>query len=371
MRVLVVPQEFKGSLSADEAAGAIAEGIGLARPDWQLDILPLSDGGPGFIDAMRRAVRAETRVLAVHDALGRPLPGRYLILSDGRLAIVEAAEANGLSHIEPADRAPLAADSAGVGELIKGAAAARPEGLIIGVGGSATTDGGTGMARALGARFLDVRGRALPPGGGPLVQLAHIEWSRPAAFANLDTVVATDVTNPLVGRNGAAAVYAPQKGATPKQVELLEAGLRRYAEVVHRDLGVDIAELPGAGAAGGLAAGLVAFLGARIASGFDVVAAATRLVARVAAADQVVTGEGSFDSQSLQGKTTGRVIELARTAGKPVSVFAGRTDAPAPHVRTLTEIEPDPDACMSRAAQVLAELGSRWAASTSYDPTEP
>jgi glycerate kinase len=371
VRVLVAPQEFKGSLSAGEAADAIATGIRRARPEWQLDVLPLSDGGPGFIDALRRAVRADTCSLVVHDALGRPLLGRYVILREGRVAVVEAAQANGLIHVDPTDRDPLRADSGGVGELIADAAAAKPNGLIVGVGGSATTDGGAGMARVLGARFLDAGGRELPPGGGPLVRLARIDWSRPAVIEGLEPVVATDVTNPLIGSNGAAAVYAPQKGATPEQVELLETGLRRYAEVVRRDLGVDVAELPGAGAAGGLAAGLVAFLGARIASGFDVVAEATRLVARLAAADLVVTGEGSFDNQSLQGKTTGRVIELARAAGKPAIILAGRADGPAPNVHTLMDLEPDPTACMAHASQILAELGSRWAASTSYHPSEP
>ena len=366
--MLVAPQEFKGSLSADEAADAIAAGIRRTRPEWELDVLPLSDGGPGFIDALRRAVRAETRGLVVHDALGRPLPGRYVVLREGRIAVVEAAQANGLVHVEPTERDALRADSGGVGELIADAVAASPRRLIIGVGGSATTDGGAGMARVLGARFLDEGGRELPPGGGALVRLARIEWSRPAVFEDLEPVVATDVTNPLVGPNGAAAVYAPQKGATPEQVELLDAALGRYAAVVRRDLGVDVGELPGAGAAGGLAAGLVAFLGARIASGFDVVAEATGLVPRLKAADLVATGEGSFDSQSLQGKTTGRVISLALAAGKPVAILAGRADTPAPNVDTLMRLEPDQGTCMARAAELLAELSAQWAASTAYDP---
>jgi len=371
VRVLIAPQEFKGSLSADEAADAIATGIRRSRPDWELDVLPLADGGPGFIDALRRAVRADTVGLVVHDALGRPVVGRYAILRKDRAAVVEAAQANGLLHIGPAERDPLRADTAGVGELIADAVAARPGRLLVGVGGSATTDGGAGMARALGARFLDAEGEELPPGGGSLGRLARIKWRRPALFEDLAPVVATDVTNPLLGPNGAAAVYGPQKGATPEQVGILEAGLRRLAETVRRDLGADVAELPGGGAAGGLAAGLVAFLGGRITSGFEVVAEATGLGARLAAADLVVTGEGSLDEQSRQGKTTGRVLELARAAGKPATVLAGRADGNTPNVRTLAEIEPEPTACMARAAQLLAELSSRWAASTSYHPPEP
>lgn len=365
MRILIAPQEFKGSLSAEEAADAIAEGIRRARPGWSLDLLPMSDGGPGFIDAMRRAVRADTVGIVTHDALGRRLLGRYVTLRDGGTAVVEAAQANGLIHIRPAERDPLAASTCGVGELISAALDGKPRRLVVGVGGSATTDGGAGMACTLGARFLDDAGRDLPPGGGPLVRLEHIEWQRPAALEGVEAIVATDVTNPLLGPQGAAAVYAPQKGASPEQVALLERALARYAQVMEQDLGVAIGDLPGGGAAGGLGAGLVAFLGARVESGFEVVAAATRLAARLAAADAVATGEGSFDSQSLQGKTTGRLRELCRAAGKPCVVMAGRSTDSGPDVLTLASLEPDPDACMDRAAELLGELATGWAGSIS------
>lgn len=357
MHVLIAPQEFKGSLSAEEAADAIARGIREARPAWRLDILPLSDGGPGFVDAMRRATRTDTVGIVTHDALGRRLLGRYVVARDDGAAFIEAAQANGLVHIRPAERDPLAAGTFGVGELIAAALAGKPPRIVVGVGGSASTDGGAGMARALGARLLDANGAELPPGGGPLADLDRIEWKAPPALDGVEVIVATDVTSPLLGPGGAAAVFAPQKGATPAQVVLLERALERYALVVEQDLGVRIGSLPGGGAAGGLAAGLVAFLGARVTSGFDVVAAATGLPGRLAAADVIVTGEGSFDSQSLQGKTTGRLIDLCRVAGKPCVILAGRGEG----ALTLSSLEPDPRISMERAAGLLSDLASRWA----------
>jgi len=361
MRVLVAPQEFKGSLAAAEAAEAIAAGIRRARPGWSIDLLPVSDGGPGFMDALRRAVTADTRGLAVHDALGRTVLGRYIMLRGKNVAVVEAAQANGLMHLRADELDPLYADTAGVGELIAAAVAEGPSRLIVGVGGSATTDGGAGMARALGARFTDMAGRPLEPGGAPLAGLARIDWRRPETLAGVEVIVATDVTNPLVGPFGAAAVYAPQKGATPEQVDRLEAALVRFAAVVRRSLGVDIATVPGGGAAGGLAAGLVAFLGARIESGFDIVAEATALRERLSVADIVVTGEGSFDSQSMQGKTTGRLIEMAEAAGKRWVVLAGRAQSAAGEVHTLAELEPDPAVAMAKASELLSALAERWA----------
>ncbi|MBI5949721.1 MAG: glycerate kinase [Chloroflexi bacterium] len=362
MRVLVAPQEFKRSLNAEEAAAAIARGIRRARPDWVVDQLPLSDGGPGFLDALRRAVKADTAGLAIHDALGRRILGRYLLLRGSRVAVVEAAQANGLFHLAPGELDPLGADSLGVGELLLAAAGDGPPRIIVGVGGSATTDGGAGMARALGARFLDAEGRELRPGGGPLVDLAAIAWDRPAVFDGIEIVVATDVTNPLVGPNGAAAVYGPQKGATPEQVVLLGAAMERFAHAVRQCLGVDVGDLPGAGAAGGLAAGLVAFLGARIASGFDVVAEATGFAGRLAQADVVVTGEGSFDVQSVQGKVTGRVRAWAAREGKPCVVFAGVAEGSEPGVFTLSAIEPDLARSMANAEPLLERVAERWAA---------
>ncbi len=361
MRVLVAPQEFKGSLGADEAAAAIASGIRRVHREWTLDILPLSDGGPGLLDAMRRAVTADTMAAVVHDALGRRVLGRYLRVRGTGEIIVEAAQANGLLHLKPDERDPLHADSFGVGEIIADAAKEAPVRMIIGVGGSATTDGGAGAARALGARFTDGAGRDLPPGGAALADLEQIRWARPGWAAGIEFVVATDVTNPLCGPNGAARMYAPQKGASPAEVDQLEEALYRYAMVVRRHFGVDLANMPGTGAAGGLAGGLVAFLGARIASGFELVADAAGLPGRLAAADLVVTGEGRFDEQSTQGKVTGRLIELAKAAGKPVIVFAGQA-AEGTGVRTIQSIEADEQLAMEKAVPLLTELAAAWAA---------
>ncbi|MBI2766718.1 MAG: glycerate kinase [Chloroflexi bacterium] len=363
MRILVAPQEFKGSLAAEDAADAIAAGLLRVHPGWQIDRLPLSDGGPGFIDALRRAVPADSHAAAVHDALGRRVLGRFITLRDSRTAVVEAAQANGLMHLQDSELDPLRADTAGVGELIAAALALHPRRLIVGVGGSATNDGGAGMARALGALLSDGAGRALPPGGAALADLARIDWRPPASLSGVEIVVATDVTNPLTGPDGASVTYGPQKGASPAQVDQLDAALTRYAMVLKRSLGRDVDRVPGAGAAGGLAAGLVAFLGARIESGFDIIAEATNLPARLAAADLVITGEGSFDSQSRRGKVTGRVLELARTNGKPCVVFAGRADTASASVLTLAALEPDAGTVMRDAAALLETLAATWAQS--------
>ena len=362
MRVLIAPQEFKGSLSADEAAVAIRRGLRKAHPDWTFDFLPMSDGGPGFLEALRKAVKADTAATVVHDALGRPVLGRWIRIRDSGEIVIEAAQANGMFHLRTHELDPLYADTAGVGELIAEAAREGPSRIIVGVGGSATTDGGAGMARALGARFRDDAGNVLPPGGAPLANLARIDWQPPEWLGRFEILVATDVTNPLTGPNGAAAIYAPQKGADPAQVDLLEAALTRYAAVLKRSLGVDVTTIEGGGAAGGLAAGLVAFLDARIESGFDLVARMTHLRERMARCDLVVTGEGSFDAQSLQGKVTGRILEMAAELGKPAAVFAGRAEAAEENVHSLLAIEPDASKAMAHADALLKRLASEWAA---------
>ena len=363
MRVLVAPQEFKESLTAEEAAAAIARGLAAARPGWTVEELPLSDGGPGFLAALARATGGRTRVAHTHDALGRARTGHVLDIAETGACAVEAAMANGLALIDPHERDALRASTEGVGELVAAALDGGPRRIVVGVGGSATSDGGSGMARALGARFRDEASRDLPPGAAPLADLARIDWAPPEALAGVEVLVATDVTNPLVGPQGAAAVFGPQKGASPGDVEVIEAALQRYAAVIERSLGVSVANRPGAGAAGGLAAGLVAFLGGRIMSGFDVVAEAVGLEGRLRQADLVVTGEGRFDGQSDQGKTVGRIRGLAAEVGVPCVVFAGRADGASGEVRTLAEVEPDPEASMRNAAALLEELAARWARS--------
>jgi glycerate kinase len=297
-----------------------------------------------------------------HDALGRKVLARYVRIRTSGEIVIEAAQANGLLHVKPNEYDPLGADTFGVGELILDAAQQEPPRMIIGVGGSATNDAGEGMARALGAKFYDMAGRELLHGGGSLGELEQVSWERPPSLEGVEVVVATDVTNPLCGQDGAARVYGPQKGATPEQVDQLEAAHFRYAQVLRRHFGVDISSMAGAGAAGGLAAGLVAFLGARIASGFDVVAEATDLRKRMEGADLVVTGEGRFDAQSVQGKVTGRIIEMAREFGKPVAIFAGQADGHGnADVSTLASLEQDAAKSMEHAADLLKTLAYEWA----------
>jgi glycerate kinase len=363
--VLIAPQEFKGSLSPSEAAAAIASGIRAARPGWELDVQPMSDGGPGFLEAMRAAGPADMAAVAVDDPLGRRVLARYVVLRDPRTVIIEAAQANGLMHVAEQERDALRASTSGVGQLLAEAVTCRPARMIIGVGGSATTDAGHGMARSLGARFLDRDGGELAPGGASLARLHAIAWTRPAAFDGIDVVVATDVTNPLTGQDGAAAVYGPQKGASPDDVAVLDAALRRFAEVCRRTGLGEVEGLPGAGAAGGLAAGLSVFLGARITSGFDTVADVTRLFTRLQRADVVVTGEGSFDAQSLKGKTTGRLAAIAAGTATRCLVISGREPSVAPpgvEVRSLQRLAPDLATCLSDASSLLTRVAHDWAA---------
>lgn len=352
MRVLIAPQEFKGSLAARAVAEAIARGISAAYPDAELDLLPMSDGGPGFLEALHVAMPASERVsVPARDPLRRPVDAS--ILHSGDTVFIEAAGANGLWRLAPAELDPLYAGTEGVGDLLLAAAALEPRRIVIGVGGSATNDGGAGMARTLGARFYGMDGGELPPGAAPLAEAVRIDWDPPAAFQGIEITVASDVQNPLVGDEGAATVYGPQKGATPPQVDQLDAALFRYATAIRRSLGVDVATMPGAGAAGGLGAGLVAFLGAQIVSGFEVVAEAIGLRERIDKADLVITGEGSYDAQSAMGKVTGRIAGLASDQGRDVIILAGRATTTRQDVVELVSYAADEEESIASAARLL------------------
>lgn len=325
-RVLVAPQEFKGSLTAIEAARAIALGVRDALPDADVVEAPMSDGGPGLVDAMLAAIGGERVEAKVRDPLMRSVRAAWAVLRDGT-AVIEMAAASGLVLLSAAERDPLAATTFGTGELIRAALDLGCKEIIVGVGGSATVDGGAGAMQALGARLLDARGDAVAPGGAALAQLDRIDMSGVDPRLAVTRVrVASDVTNTLCGPAGAAAMFGPQKGASPRDVETLEAALRHFAEIVARDCGIDLLSLRGGGAAGGLAAGLAA-LGATIEPGFALVAEATGLEAKVAAADVVITGEGRLDAQTQYGKTASGVAALARKHGKRVAVIAGSVDA--------------------------------------------
>jgi glycerate 2-kinase len=393
VRVVVAPDKFKGSLTAAEAAEAISAGLRRARPETDVVLAPIADGGDGTVDA---AVAAgyERVPVTVMGPTGEPVTASFAL--SGPTAVVEMAEASGLRRLPGGWPAPLTATTYGTGELIRAALDRGAQRVVLGVGGSATTDGGTGMAQALGARFRDAAGRDLPPGGAALRDLVTISLDgldprlrdmstkaeivapsageaqrslRSSGATKVDIVVASDVDNPLIGDRGAASVYGPQKGADPADVERLEEGLTRLASVVAEQLGVDLATMPGAGAAGGTGGGAVAFLGARLVSGIELLLDLVRFPAAVAGADVVITGEGSLDRQSLAGKAPWGVAQAAGKAGVPVVALAGRSMLPADEaaaagfaeVHALTDVEPDLERCQRDAVRLLALLAQRLA----------
>lgn len=323
MRIVIAPQEFKGTLTAAEAAMAMAEGVRRAIPEAGVDTVPLSDGGPGLVDAVLSSREGRLIQTPVHDPLGKPVEAAWALLDDGA-AVIEMAAAAGLSLLREDERDPCITTTYGVGEMVRAALDAGARRLIIGVGGSATNDGGAGMASALGVRFLDAVGRELPPGGAPLAALDRIDITGiDPRVRQVEAVAATDVRNPLCGPEGASIVYGPQKGASPDVARELDAALSHYAQIVERDLRVSIRDIPGAGAAGGLGAGLIAFLGAEVRSGFDIVAETVRLRERLRGADLLLTGEGRLDRQTAYGKTVACAAAMAREEEVPVVVIAG------------------------------------------------
>ncbi len=365
MRILVAPQEFKGSLTAVEATDCFADAARSVHPDVELDLAPIADGGPGTVEAIVRAARGRMSIARVSGPLGAPVDARWGRIDDGRTAVIEMAAAGGLTLLGAEQLDPRRASTHGVGELIGHALEARVERMLIGVGGSATNDGGSGAAAALGARFFDDAGRPLAPGGAALARLARIDVSAlDSRLAAREIAVLCDVQNPLIGPDGASAVYGPQKGAGAAAVADLDRALANYAGIVERDLGVRIAELPGGGAAGGLAAGLSAFCGARLVSGFDAVAAAIGLAERVARADLVLTGEGRLDTQSAWGKSVAGVALLAQAAGKPCIAVCGliEGDGRLPGLTAGEQSTPPGmpvEEAMARAPELVAEAVGR------------
>lgn len=324
-RVLVAPQAFKGSLDAVGVASAIGRGLRRVWPDATVDELPLADGGEGTVRALVRATGGTLRRARVHDPLGREIDAEWGLLGDGTTAVVEMAAASGLPLLLEGERDPRVTSTRGTGELILEAAASGVHRIVVGIGGSATNDGGAGMARAFGYRFLDEAGDELPEGGAALARLHHLEGQTDPRLVRPVIEVACDVRNPLLGEHGASAVYGPQKGATPEIVAELDRSLARYVDVVEAFIGRAVRDVPGAGAAGGLGAGLLAFLDARLRSGAEIVLEAARFTERLSTADLVITGEGRVDSQSAYGKLTQAVTQAARQAGVPVLAIAGGT----------------------------------------------
>jgi glycerate kinase len=357
VRVLLAPDCFGGTLTALEAARAVARGWRAARPADELVLLPLSDGGPGFLDVMPGALHTVT----VEDPLARPVTAAFRV--DGTTAYVEVAQACGLHLLAEHERDPTTTTSYGVGQLVRAAVGAGATQVVLGLGGSATNDGGAGMLAALGIRREDAAGEWLGPGGLPLARAARL-FGSPLAVV---LVAATDVDAPLLGPHGATAVFGPQKGATPEQVRALDAALEHWADLLEAHLGVRVRDLPGAGAAGGLGAAVLAVGGTRV-PGLAFVAEVVGLSAAVRAADLVITGEGSFDLSSLRGKVASGVAAAAAEQARPCLVLAGqvsvgRREAAAAGVHSSYSLEDEVglDRALSHPTEALATLAERVA----------
>lgn len=360
-RWLIAPQEFKGTLSAFEAAEAIIAGISATAPEVEVDLSPMADGGPGTVDALLAGTEGSRRVRTVQGPLGKPVKAAYALLDSGRTAVIEMAAASGLALLAPEERDVLRASTYGTGELMRAALDEGCERLVVGLGGSATNDGGMGALTALGYRFLDAEGNQLPPGGAALRRLARVDASgRHPRLTEVELLAATDVTSPLLGPNGASRLFGPQKGADAATVEVLEEALTYFAQ----GLGPEFMRVPGAGAAGGFGFGLVVLAGGNIMSGYQLVAQALDLERRLAVADVVITGEGRFDRQTALGKGPGALARSAREFGKHVVLFAGSVaheeglDTSAIHELIDVSASANPDAT---PAEALRQAVERWA----------
>ena len=324
MRIIIAPQSLKGSLTAAEAGQAIAQGVRVVYPEAEIDIVPVADGGEGTVQALVDATGGELVQQTVTGPLGKPVAAFFGLMGDGRTAAIEMAACAGLPLVPQTQRDPRITTTYGVGELIVAALNRGCRHFIIGIGGSATNDGGAGMAQALGASLLTAKGTEIAQGGAALATLSSISLENiDPRLEQCKIDVASDVTNPLCGPLGASAVYGPQKGATPQMVIQLDAALAHYAQIIERDLGHSVKDVPGSGAAGGMGAGLIAFLHATLRPGAQIVLEAVRLEERVRTADLVITAEGQLDGQTAYGKSVGAVAGLAKRYGLPVLALAG------------------------------------------------
>lgn len=324
MKIVIAPDSYKESLSALEVACAIEAGFRQVFPDAEYVKIPVADGGEGTVEAMVAATRGHVITVDVTGPLGEPVQAFYGISGDEHTAFIEMAAASGLESVPPAKRNPLKTTSWGTGELIRHALDAGVKEIIIGIGGSATNDGGAGMVQALGAKLLTEHEQPIPPGGEGLEQLAKIELSGlDPRLAECHIHVACDVTNPLTGKDGATAVFGPQKGASAEMIPRLDAALMRYATLIERDLNIDVLRLEGGGAAGGMGAALFAFCGATLRPGIEIVTEALQLAEKVAGATLVITGEGRIDSQTVHGKVPVGVAKVAKRFNIPVIAIAG------------------------------------------------
>ena len=360
MRVLIAPDKFKGSLSAREAAAALAAGLA-QFPAIVADLCPVADGGEGFAEAL--AARSE-RIGNIRDPLGRPVTAGCGWL-DAETAVIEMSDASGMHRLTPGERNPWETSTFGTGQLIRHAISGGASHVLVGLGGSATNDAGAGMAAALGWQFLTSDGESMDPRPANFLAIERID---PPEEDDLPRVTAAcDVRNPLLGPHGASRVYARQKGADDRMIEHLEMAVDHLAGLVAEQLGIDHRELPGAGAAGGLGYGLATFCGAELQPGFSIAASAPRLEERIAASDVVITGEGRLDSQTLYGKAPLEVARLAKKHGKPVALVCGQCEPGCEaaqwfdFVVSLESLEPSADLCVANAAALAAIAAARIA----------
>ena len=352
MKIVIAPDSFKESLTALEVAEAIEAGLKKVLPDAEYVKVPMADGGEGTVQSLVDATEGRLISAEVCAPLGNKVKAEFGLSGDGRTAIIEMAAASGLHLVPPEARNPLRTTSYGTGELILAALDEGVEKIIVGIGGSATNDGGAGMLQALGALLLDAQHQPIGAGGGCLQDLAAIDLSGlDKRLAGVEIVVACDVDNPMCGEKGASAVFGPQKGATPEMVQALDSGLLHFAAIAARDLGLDIQSPAGAGAAGGMGGGVLLLPDARLQAGVQIVMEAVKLAEKVQDADLVITGEGRMDAQSVHGKTPIGVAHTAKAFGKPVIaivgclredyevVYAQGIDAVFPIIRQLGSLE--------------------------------
>lgn len=324
MKIVIAPDSFKECLTAAQVAQAIETGLKQVLPDAMYVKVPVADGGEGTLQSLVDATGGKLIAAMVTGPMGEPVPACFGLLGDGETAVIEMARASGIELVPADQRNPLISTTAGTGELILSALDHGIKRIIVGIGGSATNDGGAGMMQTLGVRLLDRDGNDLPYGGAALAQLASIDARRmDKRLKSVEFIAACDVDNPLTGANGASAVFGPQKGASPEMVQQLDQALQHYARIIERDLAVVVEHQPGAGAAGGMGAALLAFLRAELQPGIDIVMEAVDLASHMPGADVVITGEGRIDSQTAQGKTPVGVARIAKQFGLPVIALAG------------------------------------------------
>ncbi len=327
MHVLIASDKFKDALSAEKVCEAIEKGIRKADPAFKTTVFPMADGGNGTADILTYHSKGKIISHEVHDPLGRIIKSRLGVSGDGKTAFIEMAAASGLELLKPAERHCVNTSTFGTGELIVKAIALGVSRIIIGIGGSATNDGGTGMAAALGYRFRDAAGEELEPVGKNLLHIASIDdCDVLPGLKNIIISIACDVSNPLYGPNGAAFAYAAQKGSTEDEIVMLDKGLKHFARLINNLSGHNVDKIPGAGAAGGLGAGAVAFLGASLEPGIELVMKQTHFETVLREADVVITGEGKIDSQTLQGKVIAGIAKLANKYNIPVIALGGQID---------------------------------------------